>query len=79
MSETNCKGCLAFYERGGGRCDWMIANETNEGDCPCTHCIVKMMCQDACDAFKHQSSDCIILSDNLHNSVEEFLKKIREG
>jgi hypothetical protein len=40
--EDYCEGC-AINE---------ICNEENYGDCPCTNCLVKMMCDDeGCDMW----------------------------
>ena len=55
MSNSYCVGCSCYYEdvRGYYYCNLEIAN--GEGKCPCSHCIVKIMCERACptfDAFK---------------------------
>jgi len=42
---NNCKGCASIRE-GACRCGYEEDNE--DGDCPCTECIVKPMCDAPC-------------------------------
>jgi hypothetical protein len=48
-SPEHCKGCLVPGNNGKGEC---YADGHNEnGDCPCTTCLVKTMCSGDCDLF----------------------------
>jgi hypothetical protein len=40
-----CKGCFTIS------CNFYGYNHT--GDCPCTDCVIKMMCNTPCDDFTH--------------------------
>ena len=57
MTMVYCEGCLtqnACYDRGGNpivRCELIKYN--SEGECPCTLCIVKPMCEQVCDDYLH--------------------------
>ena len=47
-----CEGCSAAIPDEVGKCDWLVRHETNKGDCPCTDCLIKMMCKHACHDFR---------------------------
>lgn len=52
-----CSGCL-IYERyliepnTYSECEGFIKKDT---DCPCPHCLIKMICDVPCDLFKKRS------------------------
>jgi len=52
---SHCTGCLTFIDfiSAGSefkrRCHYSTYNE--EGQCPCSTCIIKMMCQNICVDF----------------------------
>ncbi len=50
-SEKNCKGCrtLISIEKLNHDCCYYTYNEN--GDCPCTLCVIKAMCDKACDNY----------------------------
>ena len=51
MSDEKCKGCITdHYETGTHHCYWDYYNK--DGTCPCSNCLVKMMCNEACDEFE---------------------------
>lgn len=48
----NCNGCSNLFNSRlgkGNRCD--LAKINTNGDCPCTHCLVKMVCDSPCKDF----------------------------
>ena len=50
MTESNCDGCSDSDENiHFNICELIFYNKN--GSCPCTNCIVKMMCSDSCDKF----------------------------
>ena len=55
-----CDGCgVLFNEIDDEFCDFYKDNE--DGDCPCTECIVKPMCYDSCEAFIEWTYNPIIV------------------
>ena len=42
-----CKGCLA----SSSLCQYTDNYGKNDGRCPCTYCLVKMICQNVCNEF----------------------------
>ena len=49
MSREHCKGCPSNTYYKDGSCKFNAYNDC--GQCPCSVCIVKVMCQDVCDDF----------------------------
>ena len=51
---SNCRGCnSAKFIETDGMCLFLDAYKHNiEGTCPCTSCIIKPMCSDACPKFQ---------------------------
>ena len=52
ITNEHCKGCSAtFYNDALD--SMFVCNYTqhNKGQCPCTECIVKMMCTNTCNSF----------------------------
>jgi hypothetical protein len=51
MGNNYCVGCSCYYEDKGGYyyCNLEIGNDV--GQCPCTRCVVKVMCERACPDF----------------------------
>lgn len=47
---NNCSGCIDYEEYVDGYEDCMMYNEN--GSCPCTNCIVKVVCEDPCDKLR---------------------------
>jgi hypothetical protein len=45
----NCCGCLTHQE---DKIDCMYSKYNNHGECPCTNCILKMVCSLSCDQMK---------------------------
>jgi len=48
MTINHCEGCLTTTSKTT-YCTFIFYN--NEGQCPCSKCIVKMMCERACYRF----------------------------
>jgi hypothetical protein len=52
---NNCKGCLIDTTRTfmdeDGTCDTYKFNY--DGECPCTECIVKVMCEGSCNDYEY--------------------------
>jgi len=48
----NCNGCIIyeFVESKNLRCGLSVKNFN--GECPCSECVVKMMCSEECVDFK---------------------------
>ncbi len=49
----NCEGCLSYdkYERGG-TCGAGVRVRTKNGlHCPCSNCLIKVMCNSGCEKF----------------------------
>ena len=55
----NCKGCAA-------KCDMNLRAANNEENqiCPCTNCLVKMICEDSCEKYYI-----------FHNQIYKWLKE----
>jgi len=55
MFEYNCRGCATYEDvrQGVDRsliyCSYRIVNK--DGRCPCTKCVVKVMCETACVVY----------------------------
>jgi hypothetical protein len=50
MKDT-CKGCITHDdELADYKCYWDSHNK--DGSCPCSKCLVKVMCNVACDVFE---------------------------
>ena len=50
MTEPNCDGCWDCDERiHFKKC--ALIDDNFDGSCPCTLCIIKMMCDIPCDKF----------------------------
>ena len=46
-----CEGCETYLTKGGyNDCSFHVDNQ--EGTCPCSYCIVKMMCKIPCDPYE---------------------------
>lgn len=45
--EENCKGCLTYSTSDAKHC----SSDNSNGKCPCTTCVIKVMCNDACETF----------------------------
>ena len=76
MTETNyCEGCISYSFIGNDRihpqlCNYSYFNQ--DGKCPCTSCIVKVMCTDVCDKYK----DFTDIADSKHGSEWEECKSL---
>jgi len=47
----HCKGCLTYGEKYD-KCEGSIASLFNlKGKCPCSNCLVKMMCRKSCNDY----------------------------
>jgi hypothetical protein len=46
---THCTGCHSYSSKPGSAC--ILIKHNQKGKCPCTLCIVKTMCDDACQSF----------------------------
>jgi len=54
MTNEHCKGCSSdsYYGNGFvGSCKFNGYNDS--GQCPCSRCIIKMMCNKTCEAFEN--------------------------
>ncbi len=66
MNES-CKGCATYkygavdYEGGEKTCHYHGYND--KGQCPCTECIVKVMCNVNCHAFAKFTDLTAIIKD----------------
>ncbi len=45
----HCKGCYAYTRTERSPCS--ISGYNKKGECPCTTCIIKVMCNKTCDDF----------------------------
>lgn len=61
-----CKGCA-----GTSYCEFMKENINTKGICPCTNCIVKMMCKN--------DENCPIFNSWAASYRENLIKKKRES
>lgn len=51
MIKNYCEGCYSYEEEyQDEHCDAIAFN--TEGKCPCTECLIKVMCKMGCDAFE---------------------------
>jgi hypothetical protein len=57
----HCKGCTINAERSPDDCCVDKSNEN--GDCPCSDCIIKMICDIECNTFREYQDK--ILLENL--------------
>jgi len=48
MSEDPCKGCRTSI----AKCYYRKYNKFTECDCPCINCLIKGVCDIACEEFK---------------------------
>jgi hypothetical protein len=48
-----CKGCYTYhyYDNNTLFSNGCIHSQYNEGLCPCTDCVVKMMCNSPCEKY----------------------------
>lgn len=58
----HCDGCL--YNNSGTGCYRRYRNK--DGSCPCSICIIKMMCRTTCDAW--HSWRLLLMGDRKENS-----------
>lgn len=47
MITDNCEGCYTHITNGNLTCRYVV----NDGTCPCSICIIKVMCHDGCKDF----------------------------
>lgn len=47
---SNCEGCTTHKVGEHFNCSFIADNE--DGSCPCTKCIVKVICDEPCDDFE---------------------------
>jgi len=50
-----CDGCLTYFDGG---CAYTKYNGT--GECPCTPCVIKIMCEKICDPFRDYMNDVAV-------------------
>lgn len=52
LRRTICKGCHTFIQKNNGpeKCQIPPINEHGE-HCPCSICMVKMMCENSCESL----------------------------
>jgi len=48
-SVSYCEGCSSYWN-GSDTCN-LSYNNKGEGTCPCTECIIKIMCSDPCEVY----------------------------
>lgn len=48
---NECEGCRSFNKNHS--CEAWIQDTTNEDKCPCSTCLVKGICKEACEDFKN--------------------------
>jgi len=54
----HCKSCLTYNENQD-RCGILIASELNsKGNCPCSDCLVKVMCNKGCSDYNKFHVKC---------------------
>lgn len=47
-----CYGCAAYKkDEYGDYCEYSVHNTEVEGICPCVKCLIKSVCDEACDDF----------------------------
>ncbi len=48
---SNCDGCFTLINLNGYlSCSYFFNNK--DGSCPCTNCLVKVICEEACSNYK---------------------------
>jgi len=62
MFEFHCKGCTTYKKEGTEDVDFSLIYCADrsiniDGDCPCTRCVVKVMCLDPCDDYNDYVSE----------------------
>ena len=66
MTVNYCEGCFSLtFNEFLDECKFCAYNP--EGQCPCTHCIIKVMCDVQCDNFAVFRLDAL----NSLNDVKE--------
>ena len=66
-----CKGCTIYNpEDDNDQCNYASTN--NEGACPCSHCIVKVICWEMCPPFK-------AFKQEMYDKDIEDLKRLKKG
>ena len=51
-----CEGCETYLNKKGYS-DCSFHKDNQDGSCPCSQCIVKMMCQIPCDPYEDWVAD----------------------
>ena len=46
-----CIGCHTYLNEKYGHIDCPYSNDNLDGRCPCTECIVKVMCGNPCEVY----------------------------
>ena len=66
----NCHGCYSYGPYNGDGFDLCsIMRLNNRGECPCTKCVVKMMCGNPCDSF-HKFRDRALAKERYDRRYE---------
>ena len=56
--DEHCKSCLTYNEVTD-KCGILLASEINsKGKCPCSHCLVKVMCNKGCSDYNNFHDKC---------------------
>jgi hypothetical protein len=55
----SCKGCLT-YNKKDDKCIAFVPNL--KGECPCSHCLVKTMCDDGCNKYDEYTDKYILVA-----------------
>ena len=65
-----CKGCFTMRNEDGS--ERFCGNHVNngKGECPCTNCLIKPMCNSACDDYDKFDSDIRYPSEYLRRHKE---------
>jgi hypothetical protein len=62
---SGCKGCVAYSRETGLPCNGTM---NDKGECPCSDCLIKGMCENECSAYtkfsiavyqRQRETDCL--------------------
>jgi len=65
MTNDNCDGCCCYMPEGDPHdvgCTHCSSN--NRGECPCTTCIVKVMCTEPCEDYSYFRGAAVKITEN---------------
>ncbi len=52
IDNNNCKGCFSLDRKMLLNCSFNSKNMNIDGECPCTNCLVKVICFNSCKEYR---------------------------